>query len=239
MLKRINNFAFTFIAVIIGFMLAIQFQSHKNPEVRDTRDTWELRGDLLQEQQKQSELIKEIGAHEEKLAKYQTERSLGKEEVLRETLAELKREAGLTDIRSEGIILTIEPSKESLLLGERAKNVSPHLLKRLVNELNMYEAEHISINGQRIINTTVIRDVNGETKVDGFSLDDYPVEIKVIAPDAKELKNRIQVSESVDNFFVDNLNVNISNPLEVTIPAYGDTIRVKEMEPIEGNGGES
>lgn len=238
-MKRNKNYAFTVIAVIIGFMLAIQFQSHKNPEIRDTRDTWELRGDLLQEQQKQSQLIKEIGAHEERLAKYETERSLGKEEVLRETLAELKREAGLTEIRAEGIILTIEPSEESLLLGERPKNVSPHLLRRLVNELNMYDAEHISINGQRVINTTVIRDVNGETKVDGFSLDDYPVEIKVTSPDPKELKNRIQVSESVDNFFVDDLTVEVSNPRAVTIPAYGDAIRVKEMEPIEGNGGES
>ena len=36
-----------FITLIIGFMMAIQFQTVKEPVVRDTRNTWELREDLL------------------------------------------------------------------------------------------------------------------------------------------------------------------------------------------------
>ena len=53
------------------------------------------------------------------------------------------------------------------------KVVSPELLKRLLNELNMYDAKYVSIDGQRIINTTVIRDINNETKIDGHTLQEF------------------------------------------------------------------
>lgn len=39
----------TGITLIVGFMIAVQFQTIKEPVVRDTRDTWELREDLINE----------------------------------------------------------------------------------------------------------------------------------------------------------------------------------------------
>ena len=51
----------------------------------------------------------------------------------------------------------------------------------------------------RLINTSVIREINGETKVDGYSLDQIPITIKVGVEDiktAEELYNRIQISKS-------------------------------------------
>ena len=41
----------TVITFIIGFMIAIQFQTVKEPVVRDTRDTWQLREDLVKEKE--------------------------------------------------------------------------------------------------------------------------------------------------------------------------------------------
>ncbi len=43
----------------------------------------------------------------------------------------------------------------------------------------MYEAKYVSIDGKRVINTTVIRDINGETKIDGHTIRVLPIEVKV------------------------------------------------------------
>ncbi|MBY0120787.1 DUF881 domain-containing protein [Bacillus sp. S/N-304-OC-R1] len=239
--KYKKNISFTLITVVIGFMIAIQFRTVKEPIVRDTRDTWELREDVIKEKELQLKLLREVRSNEEKIAKYETELKQSKEQILRETLEELKAEAGLTEVQGYGIILTIEPVYEELLLGNSVTSVSPDLLKRLVNELNMYDALQISIDGQRLINTTVIRDINGETKIDGHSLNHLPIEIKVIADDTKaaeKLFNRMQVSKSADEFFIDNLRVKVNKPDGlITIPAYENTIRVRDLEPVNSEKG--
>ncbi len=240
-MDRKKTLSFTLITTVIGFMVAIQFQTVKEPVIRDTRDTWELREDALKEQELQLKLIREVRSNEEKISKYETELKQSKELVLRETLNELKAEAGLTEVEGYGIILKVEPAIEELLLGNVVTNVSPDLLKRLVNELNMYNAMHISIDNQRLINTTVIRDINNETKIDGHSLNRMPFEIKVIAENekaAEKLYNRMQVSKSADEFFVDNLKVTVIKPEGmITIPAYENTIRIKDMEPVNPEEG--
>ncbi|RLQ95827.1 DUF881 domain-containing protein [Falsibacillus albus] len=239
MAKRVKV-SFTLITIIIGFMLAIQFQTVKKPVVRDTRDIWELREALLKEKKLQSNLINEIRSNEEKLDKYEANKKVSKEEALRETLDELKKEAGLTDISGPGIVLTIEPVYEDGLLGKNLKSVSPDLLKRMVNELNMYDAKYISIDNQRVVNNTVIRDINGETKVNGHTVGKVPIEVKIITDDwetAQKLYNRMQVSQSADEFFLDDLRINISKPSKkVKIPGYQDTIRIRYMEPVKEKG---
>ncbi|NQD64575.1 DUF881 domain-containing protein [Bacillus haikouensis] len=233
--------SFTVITIIIGFMIAIQFQTVKEPVVRDTRDIWELRDALLKEKELNSSLLDEMRAVEEKLETYESERKESPEQALKQTLEELKTEAGLTEKKGTGLILTVEPAMEEILLGEKVHSVSPQLLERMVNELNQYDAMDISIDGRRLINTSVIRDINGETNVDGYSITKIPFEVRVLTKDletAKKLYNRMQVSQSVEDFFIDNLRVSISKPMEeVVLPSYDDTIRVRYMEPVSERGG--
>ncbi|MDQ7861318.1 hypothetical protein RCO48_10530 [Peribacillus frigoritolerans] len=54
------------VTLIAGFMLAIQFNLVNQPVVSDTRDMWELKNDLLKEQQTQAELIEGISKLEGK-----------------------------------------------------------------------------------------------------------------------------------------------------------------------------
>lgn len=231
----------TLITLIIGFMIAVQFQTVQEPIVRDTRDTQQLREDLLKEKELQLSLIREIQSNEEKLGKYETEMAQSKEKILKDTLNELKSEAGLTETSGPGIVIEIAPIEEELLLGKPVKSISPDLIQLLVNELNQYGAENISIQGQRIINSTVIRDINGETKVDGYALDQFPIEIKITVEKiqtAERLYKQMQVSKSADEFFIDNFRLSISEPqAKVVIPAYQDTIRIQKLELEETKGG--
>jgi uncharacterized protein YlxW (UPF0749 family) len=224
---------FTFITVVIGFMVAVMFQTTKQPVVRDTRDMWQLRADLKREQQLQATILREIRTYEEQLRNYEVEQNNSKKEALQQTLVKLKREAGLTEIKGPGLVLTVEPLFDQSLIGQEVKGVSPELLKRLINELNSYEAQNVAVANQRIITTSVIRDINGRTKVNDYWLTQLPFKIAVIAKDAEKLYNRMQVSNAPDEFAVENLKLTISQPLdEVTVPAYNDAVRVKNISPV-------
>ncbi|WP_075981013.1 DUF881 domain-containing protein [Bacillus massilinigeriensis] len=232
--KTLNLFI---IAIVIGFMIAIQFQTVQKPVVRDTRDTWQLREDLASAKELQSELLLEITSNEEKLAMYETERKQSKEAALIDTIKELKKEAGLEEVNGPGITLIIKPAYEDLLLNHTKAVISPDLLKRLINEMNIYDAKEISIDGKRIINTTVIRDINGEAKIDGHSLNHFPIEIKVVTDDyqnAEKLYNQMKVSKIAEEFFIDSLKISVLEPeAKITLPGYQDTIRIQKMEPVK------
>lgn len=198
-----KQWGFTIITVLIGVMLAVQFKTVKNTDVRDTRDTWQLREDLQNEEALRLELLKEIRSQEEKIAQYENNIDANKEEVLRSTLDELKTEVGLTEKSGPGLILTVQPIAEELIIGSQVGKVTPDLLKRLVNELNRYGAKEVSIGGHRVINSTVIRDINNITKIDGYSIQTLPLELKVIVEnedDAEQMYKRMQVSKSIEDF---------------------------------------
>ncbi|MEH6994921.1 DUF881 domain-containing protein [Neobacillus drentensis] len=240
--KHKNNISFIAISTVIGFMIAIQFQTVKEPVERDTRDLWQLREALLQEKELQSELVSEIRSNEEKLLAYESKQKQSKEQALRDTIKELKNEAGLTEVQVPGLTLKIQPILEEIQLGTPvSKDVSPELLKRLLNELNMYDAKYVSVDGQRIINTTVIRDINNDTKIDGHALSSLPIEVNVGVDNieiADKLYNRIKASKATEEFFTENLKLVISEPThEVTIPAYDNPIRIRYLESLKANEG--
>lgn len=111
----------------------------------------------------------------------------------------------MTDITGSGIVITLSPLFSESVTGEAIKNPPPDLLKKLINELNSYGAEHISINERRVVNSSVIRDLNGTTKIDGYSLDDYPLTVKVLAEDPDKLYSRVKGSDLEDIFASENV----------------------------------
>lgn len=175
------------------------------------------------------------------MEEYENETSESKEEVLKETLDELKQEAGLTEVTGNGIILKIAPVNTEILLGEEPGVVTSELLQRLVNELNLYGAEEIAINDNRYVNTSVIREINNVLKMDGNPLNQLPIEVKVIAKDAnaaEKLFNYMKVSKSADEFFLSNLLLNVEQSEKlITIPAYSKAINIQYMEPENTNEG--
>jgi uncharacterized protein YlxW (UPF0749 family) len=233
-----KGISFTLLLMIFGLMLAIQYRTIKEPIIRDTRDMWQLREDLKKEQQLQVDLLSELRKYNEIIETYKAEENQNPEIALNETLTVLKEEAGLTEVTGQGIIITIDKLFTDELIGAPIQDISPHLLKRLINELNSYDAKEISIQGRRLINSSVIRDINGQTKMDNFSLSSFPIEIKVISQNADKLYNRMNASTTDEDFAIDNLSLTVSKPIgKLTIPAYEDSIRVKNMKPLVSEEG--
>lgn len=82
---------FTIVLLIIGFMLAIQFNTVQNPETRDTRDIWAIRQELSKETETHSELLSEIYVLDQTILKYGNMVSESAELALEDTVEQLKK----------------------------------------------------------------------------------------------------------------------------------------------------
>ncbi len=226
-----RRFKFFIMTMIVGFMLAVQFHTNQEPIVRDTRDIWELRNDLESQKTTQQELFAEIYKYEQLIDEYSKSGTGGQLETLEETLADLKNDAGLTEVGGHGIELTIEPLlNDEELVGKPALSIHPELLRRLINELNGYGAEEISIDGERIISTTPIREVNGKTYINDKPISPLPVKVKVLSRDSDKLHKEMLTSQSGEDFARENLLLSPKPVDHVSLPAYSHQIRVKFMK---------
>lgn len=148
-----------------------------------------------------------------------------------EAMADLESRAGLTPVSGEGVIIEIKPMYTDY--GFVPQTVPAHLLRFLINELNIYNAKEIAIGNQRIISTSAIRDVNGVTHVNARRIPNLPIQVKVLANDAQKLHHEMIVSQSVEYFAIDNLSLT-STPINfTTVPAFEQSIRVRYAQPMK------
>ncbi|HEX7063866.1 MAG TPA: DUF881 domain-containing protein [Bacillales bacterium] len=224
------------VACIVGFMLVLQFQTtnQSQEETRDTRDVWQLRKDLSHAKKRTSKLNNERREVEELLAKYQSNADQQKVKTMRNVLSELKKEAGLTQVSGQGIVIHVEPLVSGSLIGEPYHPITAQLLRRLINELDAYGAREIAIAGQRVIATTPIRNVNGEIYVNDRSIPDVPFKIEVLAENARKLHNEMVVSDSRREFAEAKLKLTSEPVRHLVLPAYDQPILVQYMKPAKG-----
>lgn len=228
---------FTTILFLIGLMAGIQYNTINEPDTRDTRDVWEVRQELSRETKLHSQLLAEIDNLDDTLAKYDATVEDSPEQALRETAGELRTAAGLTEATGPGIEVLVEPSMEAVALGLDIQGISPDLLIRFVNEVNRYNALHVSIDGKRIINTTAIRDINGQTTVNTKPVETPPFSMKIISKsmeDSEKLYNHLLSSRILDDFYIDNMTLTVSAPQpEFVIEAYDGAITTKYLQSTE------
>lgn len=213
----------TIVSFIIGFMLFVQYNTVQNPTIRDTKNIWEIRNELSEELKTHSELLNEIQETNIKVNEYENMSDKDPEEILMETLDELKKELGEEAVTGPGFTIKIAPSAEAVQFGYEVEVIPPLLLTRLVNELNRNKAKYMEIDGQRLTLWSAIRDINGRTTVNGRPINKADVEIKVIGnsdEEVQKLYNFILSSTLIDEFYIDNLNVKVGQVVtDLTIEA--------------------
>lgn len=232
-----NTLMMGIICLIIGFMVAVLFNTNKIPDERDTRDTWEIRTALLEEQKNQQSLYEEIANEKQILQKYQQQSEHQQINSLKESIEQLREEAGLTEKKGEGILLTLEP----LFLDNEYQmypTLNAELLQLFINELNVFGARDIAIDSQRIIATTPIRDVNGKVYVNHTSIGDLPINISILASDQDYLMKQLEVSEMNDYFALENISIHAKTEAEIRLPKYDGSVNFKEIDIVEAEEGE-
>ena len=217
-------------------MLFVQYNTVQNPTMRDTRDIWEIRNDLLEEQKRHSNLLTSIKDMNEKIKQYEDGAHQDPEQILQETITELQQQSGSLPVTGPGFTIFIKPSFDVTQFGYEVEAIPPMLLTRLINELNRNGATDIEIGGERLTFWTAIRDINGNTTVNGRILSKSNAEIKVLAnsyEQAKKLYNYILASSLRDEFFIDNLMLDVSEvEEELTISS---TVQLKDQMYLKGD----
>lgn len=237
-MKKTVYIRFTLILLIVGFMLAVQYNTVRDPETRDTRDIWAIRQELASEKALHSELLSEIRILEQTTEQYESMMSESPEIALNDTVEQLKTEIGIEEFNGPGLTITVDTSLESILVGQAIEDISPDLLIRLINEINRFKAKAIDVDGKRIIYSSAIRDVNGRTTVNNLAIKNAPFKINVgttTFDEAKKMYNQLEASAIGDDFYIDNLRLVIGNPVNnIKVATYDQSISKQFLLEIPG-----
>lgn len=226
-----NQLKFSVVLLIVGFMIAIQYNTIQKPEVRDTRDMWAIRKELANEKKMHSELLAEIRALDETIRTYESLDHENTENALRDTVEKLHEQAGMTDTEGPGLIIEVEPAPESIAIGSQVMHVSPELLTQFVNELNRVKWKALEIDGKRYTTLSAIRDINGFTTVNGLNVSSPPIVIKVVTDtfeDSERVYNTLKASAIHDDFYLDDLILKVGKP-SYSVKTQGWKERVKDL----------
>lgn len=232
-LKKKGISRFTLILFVIGFMLAIQFNTMQSPEQRDTRDVWEIRKELSVETQYHSELLTRIREAQQLVVQYESSQADRPERLVEQSIKQLQQDIGLLPYEGPGVTITVTPSEEAIAFGLAIEPISPELLVRFVNEMNRFQAKAIEIDGKRLIYSSAIRDINGNTTINTLPIQTPPFEMKIATDSIETVEKliaQIQASGLADDFYLENYSLEIGEPVEkLSITSYDQPIAVNYL----------
>ncbi len=173
------------LCVIIGILIAFQYrtvQSNYLDGLVPSKRSDQLRAEITALREDKARLSQELSDREKELDDITnnaaTEITLIKNLQLQ--LERYKTICGLTDVVGEGVYIYIDNGIPEMG-AENAANIveNTYLITAIVNELNAAGAEAISVNNQRVIASTAIRQVGDEISINGKKFIN-PIVIKAI-----------------------------------------------------------
>lgn len=230
MINKENKWIFSLVLAIIGFMVTIQFRSINAPETRDTRDVWEVRIQLQNEQERMQNLQQELADVTDFINAYEQSSEAQQIKTLNESIDELEMKAGLTDIKGSGVVIELKPNSRLVAESREFPDLTTELLSRLINELNIYGAQAIAVENERVMNLTPIREVDGTVYMNHRPLPEMPITVKVLTDNPNRLMSFMEVSQSRDEFMLSQIDFIITEEEDLVLPSYHGDIRLRSLE---------
>ena len=191
-------------------------------ELRQELASWKNKYD--ETKQKYEETLNTIASYkEETSAESKTRETLEKE------LQTLEEALGRTDVEGEGIIITLAQKKdEELGEDEEMKPIIAEDLIYIINYLKDAGAEAISINGERVVNTSAISCDGNIIIVNGKKVS-TPIEIAAIGY-APRLTTLSRAGGTLENFALDGKGVEIKKPNNIEMPKFTGVYNFKYLK---------
>ncbi len=211
-------------------MISFSYQNTKKDDGQEISESQferdlDLRNELIEQEEKNNELYKELKASQRKLV--QLEKSLSNEAETYHNLAEdaerFRIYLGKVAVKGEGVQITLEDGE----YNPKEDNVNNYLVHehhvfKVINELYVSGAQAISINGQRLAHNSYILCNGPVIEVDGYQ---HPAPFVITAiGDSEVLEGAINMNGGVKDLVV---NDNIRFTLEKK--------RMIQMEPLKVN----
>ncbi|HHY63517.1 MAG TPA: DUF881 domain-containing protein [Clostridiaceae bacterium] len=231
-MKVFRTIALTAVCLVLGIMMAWQFRSVKLNQVLaqyEKKNINEIIDELLLVKKNNEDL-------KERLQELQREVDAFKdgETSIRDKLDALQKEiliarikAGLETVKGPGLIITIEPGT--------VKNVEDRHIEEILNELKASDVQAISVNDERIVAMSEIRNAGDYIMINGNQLVP-PYTIKAIGQ-ADNMERSLKLLGGVlEKFELYGFNVTLKKEEVIVIPAVrddGTVIRIDKLTPVQ------
>ncbi len=233
------------ICFLLSFVVTVQVKTvnKNNADILRLKRENELRDEINQWKDAYNNLASKNSELNKKIDQYR-EAAIGDTdngELLKSELDEANIIAGLTAVKGKGIKINIDVEKvlEEIALNAGKYDSSVSLIQdydimEIVNELVMYGAEAISVNGQRITNLTSIKSSGPIIKINGVNTT-APFVIEAIGdPDTLEASIALKDGK-VDE--LRNLKIDITITKEdIKLRGYEGTTSLRYATPVEKGG---
>jgi len=219
-------------------MLAAQFKNvQKVGGSVSLQRTQELTNEVQKLAEENEALRQQIDQLQDKVQEYETssQNSGAITGRMLEDLQQSRMKAGLIDVTGQGIVITLN---NLYYTGEdnsynALKHVMDEDLLKIVNELNASGAEAISINDERLIATTEIRNAGNYININTNSYS-VPFVIKAIGnPETLEAAMNLYggVIDTLSQYY----DIKISVEKEIVIPKFSGTLKFNYAQPVLDN----
>lgn len=231
-MKIARNVSMMFVCVILGVMLSLQYKSvnyNQSMASLENKRLDELKDELITLQNQKNSLqdrLKELEAENQTYAKVKAGDSEAAQQI-QNNLRKARIFAGLESVKGKGIIVTLDNNGFIHVLDSDILNI--------VNELRASGAQAISVNDERIVAMTEIREAGEYIMVNGKQLS-APFTIKAIA-DPDDLERALtMIGGVVEGLEDDQLQVSVKKSDEVVIDKFiddGTAIKTDLLTPVE------
>ena len=194
----------------------------ENSGVSTMRES-ELRSELASWKEKYEEVTNTLEENEKTIEEYktQTQTEQGTLDLLNQDLAKANMSLGYTDVKGQGITITLSDGDRRVTYGD---------LLSLVNELKYAGAEAISINDERIVTNTDIVDIQSKFILVNTQRVMSPYVIKAIG-DSKYLESAINIKGGLkDELEAEGKSISYELSDEVFINKYSGTLEINYAE---------
>lgn len=154
---KTSHLALMLVAVILGFMLAVQFRATREAgQTPPVQRAASLVNKVSDDRKKRDELQSRVNELRDKLDNAATRADL---HALKDELTRARIEAGLSEVQGPGIEVTLNDSN---LVAQKGENPNLYVLHdedvlKVLNELRAAGAEAMALNDQRLVATSEIR----------------------------------------------------------------------------------
>lgn len=231
-MKIARNVAIMFVCIILGIMLSLQYKSvNYNQSIAsfENKRLDELKDELITLQNQKNSLqerLQELEKENQTYAKVKAGDSEAAKQI-QNNLMKARIFAGLETVKGKGIIINLD--NNGLVM------VKDYDILNLVNELRASGAQAISVNDERIVAMTEIREAGQYIVINGKQMN-APFVIKAIA-DPDELERSLSLMGGVvEGLEEDMLNVSIKKADEIVINKFiddGTTVKTDLLTPAE------
>ncbi|MFZ5989007.1 MAG: DUF881 domain-containing protein [Bacillota bacterium] len=219
-MKFARNLSITVICVILGVMVAWQYKSidnNKKYETNQNNRLDKLIDDLSTERKANENLRNRNKELEKQVSEWVNAKgNIDKIEAsIKEELERAKILSGLVGVKGKGVIITLDD-------GDEYSKVSERDLLYLINELRASEAQAISVNEERIIAMSEIKQTGDYIVINGRQLK-HPFTVKAIA-EPEKLENALKMLGGILETFEDyyGLKVSMEKKDSIIIPKVRD-----------------